>query len=37
MEFLYLDEVDSTNLYGKRNLEKLEDKTVIVAGSQPAG
>lgn len=37
MEFLYLDEVDSTNLYGKRNLEKLEDKTVIVAGSQTAG
>lgn len=37
MKFLYLDEVDSTNLYGKKHLDVLEDKTVIVAKSQTAG
>lgn len=37
MDFLYLDEVDSTNLYGKRNLDSLADKTVIVAKHQTAG
>ena len=31
MEFLYLDEVDSTNLYGKKNIDILADKTVISA------
>ena len=37
MKFLYLDEVDSTNLYGKKHLDALDDKTVIVAKSQTAG
>ena len=37
MNFLYLDEVDSTNLYGKRNLDSLPDKTIIVAKHQTAG
>ena len=37
MEFLYLDEVDSTNLYGKRNLDQLADETVIVATRQTSG
>ena len=37
MNYLYLDEVDSTNLYGKRNLDSLADKTVIVAKHQTSG
>lgn len=37
MEFLYLEEVDSTNLYGKKNLDQLADKTIIVATRQTAG
>ena len=37
MNYLYLDEVDSTNLYGKRNLDSLADKTIIVARHQTAG
>ena len=37
MKFLYLDEVDSTNLFGKKNIDQLADKTVIVATRQTAG
>ena len=37
MEFLYLDEVNSTNLYGKSNIDLLADETVIVANRQSAG
>lgn len=37
MEFLYLDEVDSTNLYGKKNIDILADKTVISAKRQLSG
>lgn len=37
MEFLYLDEVDSTNLYGKKNIDRLADKTVISAKRQLSG
>ena len=37
MEFLYLDEVDSTNLYGKKNIDTLADKTVISAKRQLSG
>jgi len=37
MKFIYLDEVDSTNLYGKRNLESLDDQTIISAKCQTAG
>lgn len=37
MNFLYLDEVDSTNLYGKRNLDTLADRTVISARRQTFG
>lgn len=37
MNFLYLNEVDSTNLYGKRNLDTLADKTVISACRQTLG
>lgn len=37
MEFLYLDEVDSTNLYGKKNIDTLADGTVISAKRQLSG
>jgi len=37
MEFLYLDEVDSTNKWAKENVEQLSDKTVVYAGMQTAG
>lgn len=37
MKFLYLDEVDSTNLYGKKHLDLLDDRTVVVAKHQTAG
>ena len=37
MEFLYLDEVDSTNLYGKKNIDTLADETVICAKRQLCG
>lgn len=37
MKFLYLDEVDSTNLYGKKNMDNLSDKTVISARRQTNG
>lgn len=37
MKEIFLEEVDSTNLYGKSNLKKLEDRTVIVARRQTSG
>ena len=37
MNFLYLEEIDSTNKYVKENLEELVDKTVVYANSQTAG
>ncbi len=37
MNIINLEEVDSTNLYAKRNLALLDDKTVIIAKSQTAG
>ena len=37
MKIIQLGEVDSTNLFAKRNLEKLEDKTVVIAKKQTDG
>ena len=37
MKTVYLEEVDSTNLYAKRNLKNLSDKTVIHADVQTNG
>lgn len=37
MNTIYLEEVDSTNLYAKLNLENLADKTIIHADKQSAG
>lgn len=37
MNTIYLEEVDSTNLYAKLNLENLADKTIIHAGNQTSG
>lgn len=37
MNTIYLEEVDSTNLYAKLNLENLADKTIIHAGCQTSG
>lgn len=37
MNTIYLEEVDSTNLYAKSNLENLADKSIIHAKRQTAG
>lgn len=37
METVYLEKVESTNLYGKEHLSELSDKTVVHALSQTAG
>ena len=37
MEYVFLEEVDSTNKYAKENLAKFEDKTVIYTSKQTAG
>ena len=37
MKEIFLEEVDSTNLYGKSNLDSLDDRTVIHALSQTSG
>lgn len=37
MNIIQLEEVSSTNLYAKENLDSLEDKTVIIAISQTSG
>lgn len=37
MNIIELEEVDSTNLYAKENLDRLEDKTVIIAKAQTCG
>ncbi len=37
MKEIFLEEVDSTNLYGKSNLDALDDRTVIHALSQTSG
>ena len=37
MNIIQLEEVNSTNLYAKENLDSLEDKTVIIANSQTCG
>ena len=37
MNTVYLEEVDSTNLYAKSNLENLADKSIVHAAKQTAG
>ena len=37
MNIIKLEEVNSTNLYAKENLDSLEDKTVIIAKTQTCG
>lgn len=37
MEYLYLQEVDSTNKYARENLKTLEDRTVVYTSKQTAG
>ena len=37
MNIITLDTVNSTNLYAKENIEKLADKTVIIAKKQTDG
>lgn len=37
MNIIELEEVNSTNLYAKENLDSLEDKTVIIAKRQTSG
>lgn len=37
MSEIFLEEVDSTNLYAKSNLDSLEDRTVIYAARQTSG
>ena len=37
MKRIYLEEVDSTNLYAKRNIDKIKDKTIIYTSRQTAG
>ena len=37
MNIIQLEEVSSTNLYAKENLDNFEDKTVIIAISQTSG
>lgn len=37
MNIISLEEVDSTNLYAKQNLDSLEDRTIIVAKNQTSG
>ena len=35
MEFLYLEEIDSTNRYAKNNIEKIDDLTVVSLVNKP--
>lgn len=37
MEFLYLDETNSTNTYCKEHLERIKDKTVVYTSKQTNG
>ena len=37
MKKIYLEEVDSTNLYAKCHIDDLEDKTVVYTYKQTAG
>ena len=37
MDFLFLEEVDSTNKYAKENFAKLDDFTIIYTNNQTAG
>ena len=37
MEFINLEKVDSTNLYAKKHIETLDDRTVILTKEQTAG
>ena len=37
MEFINLEKVDSTNLYAKKHIEMLDDRTVILTKEQTAG
>ncbi len=37
MEFLYLEEIDSTNRYAKNNIEKIDDLTVVYTYLQTNG
>ena len=37
MNIIQLEEVSSTNLYAKENLDSFEDKTVIIAITQTSG
>ena len=37
MKIINFDEIDSTNTYAKKNIEKLGDKTIVVANKQTSG
>ena len=37
MDFLYLEEIDSTNLYAKKHISDIGDKTVVYTYNQTAG
>ena len=37
MEFLYLEEIDSTNKYAKENISKIADMTVVYTSKQTSG
>ena len=37
MNFLYLEEIDSTNKYAKEHISELEDFTIIYTSKQTAG
>ena len=37
MNIIHLDEVNSTNLYAKQNLEILSDRTIVIADKQTNG
>ena len=34
---IFLENIDSTNLWAKTNIEELEDKTIVFAGAQTQG
>ena len=37
MKLIYLEEVDSTNLYAKKHIDEIEDKTIVYTFNQTAG
>ena len=37
MREIFLENIDSTNLWAKTNIEELEDKTIVFAGAQTQG